>query len=462
MKRFGWLAAAVVALALALVACAPLPTRGLRASSSEIAEVAGHPAPLPSTTGFAPGNATPAQRAETVDRIWRTIDTLYYDPTFNGIDVAALRTKTIDELPEVRSDAQFYRVLKRNVRALRDSHTLVLTPREAEDARVHRATQIGLVFAISEARVVVASVVADFPADRAGVRAGMIVDAIDGETLDEAFFERKRAAPSDPSGTEPSALGAGDAERLLRLRALRALLVADDGVPRPHRMMLRRADDTLLDVEVEARVGDVPVRASLDALPSGIDVLKLSRFDSAVRAQLARDIETSRGRSRGLVVDLRGNPGGEQRLYEWLVSRFVDRRVKLLEAVRRSGDRRVVDDIESSPAERPYLKPVAVLIDRGTGSAAELTAHTLVEQRKAIAVGEATCGCVVAVRYDYLLPDGGALRVAQVGFRTARGRRMEADPLLPDIAIVPTLAERRAGRDPALEAAERALLALPP
>ena len=445
-----------------LAACAPLPTRDLRASRAEIVDIAQHPSPLPSTTGFAAANATPEQRAAIVDRVWRTIETLYYDPSFNGIDLDELRRRTFDEVAGVTSDAQFYRVLKRNVRAMRDSHTLVLTPREAEDQRVRRATQIGVVFAVSEGRVVVSSVVDGFPAALAGIRAGMIVEAVDDRITDDAFFDRARAAPPDPLGTEPFGLDPADGERVLRVRAVRALLVSPDSAPRPHRVTLRRADDKLLVVEVEARGGDVPTRESLETLPSGVAVLKLSRFDSAVRERMASDIETARRGSRALIVDLRDNPGGEQRLYEWLVGRFVDRRVAVVDTVRRSGSQRVTDSVVVTPAERPYLKPIAVLIDRSTGSAAELTAHTLVEQRDAIAVGEATCGCVVAIRWDYVLPDGGALRVAQVGFRSAQGRRMEADPLRPTLAVVPTLAERRAGRDVVLQAAERALLARVP
>jgi len=391
--------------------------------------------------------------------VWRTIVDFYYGPTFGGIDAATLKAKSFAELPAVQSDAEFYRMLKRNVRVLHDSHTLILTPREAEDSRVRRATQIGMVFAISEGRAVVATVVPDFPAEQAGVLPGMIIEAVDGQAIDEAFFQRARTTPSEPLGSEPFGLDAADAERSLRLRAVRALLVSADGTTPRHHLALRRADDSLMELDVQARAGDIPTRESLEVRPSGIAVLRLSRFDSTVRGDLADDIEQARRGSRGLIIDLRGNPGGEQRLYEWLVGRFMTRRLPIMDTITRAGARRVVNTIESVPAPHPYLQPIAVLIDRGTASASELTAHTLVEQRDAIAVGEATCGCVVAIRHDYVLPDGGALRVAQVGFRSAHGRRMEADPLLPTIAAVPTLAQRRDGEDVVLEAAERALLA---
>lgn len=451
-RRFACVALTIV------VGCAPLPTRDLRASRSEMAEVALHPTGLPSGTALSAPNRTAEQRAATLDRIWRTIEDLYYDPAYNGVDVAALRAKSIGESSAVRSDAEWYRLLKRSVRAMHDSHTLILTPREAEDARTFRATQIGVVFAISEDRVVVDIVHEGFPAAQAGFRPGMIVEAIDGQPIDEAFFDRVGAAPPDPVGTEPFGLGNADADRALRLRAVRALLVAAAGPPSPHRLTLRRADDTLLQADVEARGGELPTRESYVLRPTGIGVLKLSRFDSVVRARLAHDIDAARDHSHGLIIDLRGNPGGEQRLFQWLVGRFVPRRVELAETIERAGSRTTTGSIDADPADRPYTRPIAVLIDRSTGSASELTAHALVEQRDAIAVGEATCGCVVAIRRDYVLPDGGALRVSQVGYRTAKGRRMEADPLRPAIEVKPSLAQRRAGEDVVLEAAERALL----
>lgn len=126
---------------------------------------------MPSTTGFTAANATAAQRAETVDRTWKTIDRLRYDPTFSGgTDVPALRAAAVAAVADSRvaDDAAFYRVLKASVRALHDSHTLVLTAREAEDARTFRATQIGIVFAVAEGRMVVGRVVPGFPADVAG------------------------------------------------------------------------------------------------------------------------------------------------------------------------------------------------------------------------------------------------------------------------------------------------------
>jgi C-terminal processing protease CtpA/Prc len=124
----------------------------------------------------------------------------------------------------------------------------------------------------------------------------------------------------------------------------------------------------------------------------------------------------------------------------------------------RAGDETRERPVRVAPGEQPFLNPVAVLTDRRSGSASELMAVALVEQRDAITVGESTCGCVVGVSWEYILPGGGGVRVSETGFRSPRGRRMEGEPLAPTIYAPPGLAELRAGRDLALEAAERALL----
>jgi C-terminal processing protease CtpA/Prc len=65
---------------------------------------------------------------------------------------------------------------------------------------------------------------------------------------------------------------------------------------------------------------------------------------------------------------------------------------------------------------------------------------------------------VVGVRWEYILPGGGGVRVSETGFRSAQGRRMEGEPLTPAIYVRPGIAELRNGSDPVLQAAEKALI----
>jgi carboxyl-terminal processing protease len=470
-----------VSLASLLGACAPLPSRSIIPSrgdslpaSVERYEVDARPMrrPLPdppSTTAFVSQNATPERRRDTVDRIWRTIDDQYYDPRYNGVDVAALRKRTFSDAEAATNDAAFYRALKRDVDALKDSHTTILTPRQAAQGRTQRATQIGIVIDMVDDRVVIREVMPGFPAAEQGVRAGMIIDGIDSHAIDDAFIAQAVRAPITADGVDvDDAVPAEDsAERSRRrvLAAIRALLIDRETIPRDHRLVLRRRDDSVFTIDVRARVGDVPTVERFALRPSGIAVLRLSRFDMTKRRELARDLEAARVESRGLILDLRENPGGEVRLFRWLVGRFLDRPRSVGTMTIRERGEAVTVEIPSDGDERangtPYAAPIAVLTDRRTASAAEWTARALVELRGAIVVGDSTCGCVVGLRREFLLPDGGVLRVAEVGFHSALGDRMEGDPLRPTIVVSPTLAELRADDDVVLVAAERALLERP-
>lgn len=450
------MARAALALAGLLAACAPLPTRNVMVSHAEAMKIARLFEGPPSATGFAPQNATAERRRDTVDRIWRTIADYYYDASFTGIDVAALKSRTETELPAVHSDADFYRVLKRNVDAMHDSHTGVLTPAEAAEERTDAVTRIGIGYDVVDGRLVIDQVLPGFPADEAGVRLGMLIEAIDGVAIDAAFLGRVAAAADDDSADSVEA----GRIRLRQLRAVEALLVAKDGVLRPHRLTFRRTDDSTFSATVIARAGDVPTVERFAVLPSGVGVLRLSRFDPSILEALQRDLDAAQAGSRALVIDLRDNPGGDVAVFEWLLDRFIDRPVVLGTLAMRRWHRPVVETIEGEPTAHPYLRPVAVLVDGSTGSAAEWTAHALVELRGAIAVGEPTCGCVVGIRREFVLPDGGVLRVAEAGIRSPLGRRMENDPLVPSMVVRPTLAELRHDDDVALHVAERRLLEL--
>jgi hypothetical protein len=65
---------------------------------------------------------------------------------------------------------------------------------------------------------------------------------------------------------------------------------------------------------------------------------------------------------------------------------------------------------------------------------------------------------VVGVRFEYVLPDGGGVRVAETGFVSARGARLEGVPTLPTVRVSPTLDDLRNRRDVVLDEAHRRLL----
>jgi carboxyl-terminal processing protease len=456
--RIGPLRLLVVAAALAaLVGCASLPARPAGGLVADLPD----DAPAVLQDGLSAEFDSEAKRLDIQQRTWAVIADRYYDPRLNGVAWAAIRDKYRPRVAAARSDAQFYLALKAMVRELNDSHTRVVTPRESADHRRFAALASGAALSVIGNQLVVVDVDPDSPASRAGLQRGDVVLAIDTHRFDESFLAGARQLPltgDDIASPEAQPVHADEAARFAQLRAVRRVLQrAPDEPPRPQRIQIARESGAPIEVVVRPEPLVRPPIVVATLRPSGVGVLKLNRFSVRNRGDIERALHTLEP-SRALVLDLRGNGGGDYSQFVWLVRQFLPEPRVVLTQLTRSGGAVRERPVRLVPGDHPYLKPVAVLTDRRSGSASELTAVALLEQRDALTVGESTCGCVVGVSWEYVLPGGGGVRVSETGFRSAHGRRMEGEPLAPAVYMPPGVAELRAGRDRALEAAERALL----
>ncbi|HUL64435.1 MAG TPA: S41 family peptidase [Burkholderiaceae bacterium] len=425
-------------------------------------------------TSLSPAFNTRALRVDVADRAWRVIAGNFYDPNLNGVDWRAVRKTTRNRAGAAVSDMEFYAALKDMAAALGDSHTMVLTPRETVDRRRFVSTRTGMQLTVIDERVVVSEVEHESPAARAGIAAGDVVVAVGRTRLDGAFI---RSALADPrlehadahAGDGPEALPAQppDAERVRVLRAVRREMRGAAGIGRVSAVNLdvMHADGAVLHAQLLPTAWARPPSAELRWLDGQVALIKFTRFVPELRPELEAALDEA-NRARAIIVDLRGNGGGLIDMFRWFTARFMPEErlvMRSLSRDRTDGHAQAVSEMFVGPDRfqtpgRQLLQPLAVLIDGRTGSAAELAAVVLVEQRSALLVGEPTCGCVVGVRYEYVLPDGGGVRVAETGFVSAHGVRLEGAPTLPAVRVVPTLADLRGGRDLVLEEAHRRML----
>ncbi len=463
-RRFAHLlrvSAGVVALTFAVGASASLPARP---AGGPVAGLSEHTARL-LQHDLSENFATPELRLEVLQRVWQTVAERHYDPALNGVDWQAVHEKYRTPVVAAKSDAEMYLALKAMVRELKDSHTRVVTPRESADHRRFAVLASGIALSVIEDQLVVVDVDLDSPASRAGVRKGDVVITVDDRRFDSVFFSAAhdlQVSTADLTSSEAQPANHAEAVRFAQLRAVRrALQRMPDALPRVQLVTLQRRVDDQRDDEITVTLMPEPlVRPPVVTAyvsDAGIAVLKLNRFSARNRADVEQALR-SVADARALVLDLRGNGGGDYSQFIWLMRQFLPEPRLVLTQLSRRGEAQHARELRITPAESPYLKPLAVLTDRRSGSASELTATALLEQRDALIVGESTCGCVVAVRSEYVLPGAGGVRVSETGFRSAHGRRMEGEPLAPMIYVPPTLADLRAGRDRALETAEKALL----
>jgi carboxyl-terminal processing protease len=293
-----------------------------------------------------------------------------------------------------------------------------------------------------------------------------VIAVANGVTLDAEFVRRAQAEPAlatDFSAADVQPMLPADAHDAARARVLRAVRrVLRPGGEANHPLALDVVSDPAAPVRRVVLTPTSRVQAPVVEhrwLDDKVLVIRFTRFAPEIRTGLARALEQAQG-ARAIVIDLRGNGGGQVALFQWFTGHFVAESRDAFRLLRRDapGGRAQVTTPLRVIAREPYLRqPLAVLIDNASGSAAELTAVALAEARGAVLVGEPSCGCATSVRTEYVLPDHGGVRIAEDGFVSARGLRLEGEPIVPNVRVTPSLAELRSGRDVVLDAAVRAL-----
>ncbi len=186
-----------------------------------------------------------------------------------------------------------------------------------------------------------------------------------------------------------------------------------------------------------------------EALPASIVYIRLNEFSQLSAQLLGRALETDEARSsRGLILDLRANPGGLLLAAQAVASQFLAAGTVLVEEAR--SERHEWPVIEGGLAP---TTPLVVLTSRDSASASEVVAAALQEAGRATIIGDRTFGKNV-VQLVFPARNGGEFRITTSRWTTAEGLDVGSTGLVPDILIE----QRATGEDdPALVRAYRLL-----
>ncbi|MER7172727.1 S41 family peptidase [Streptomyces mesophilus] len=245
-------------------------------------------------------------------------------------------------------------------------------------------------------RIEVAAVQHDGPAARAGITEGDRLRSIDGHRLD---------------GRSPADVG-----RLLR--------GGDDAGPGSEVTLgLQRGkrtwDSTLERATLEKQT--VSVRDFGD----GTRLVKVTSFTKGSGAEVGKAVASAPA-GHGILLDLRGNSGGLVAEAVDAASAFLDGGLVATYDVR--GEQRALHAIRGGQTSRPLV----VLVDGGTMSAAELLAGALQDRGRAVAVGSRTFG-KGSVQMPTRLPDGSVAELTVGHYRTPSGRSVDGRGITPDL-----------------------------
>jgi carboxyl-terminal processing protease len=394
---------------------------------------------------------------ETFDAVWKIVHDTHFDPSFDlekwdrvGKE---LRPKAVD----AKTPGELRAVLADMLGRLGLSHFVVIpsTPNGPAD-RADLSGQPGFEVRVIEKQYVVSSLDRDGGAAAAGVHTGWIVENVGGTAVSTLLA-------GIPDETAP---------RIVQLEAWRRILPLLRG-PSGTPVEVTFVDGTGATVKtrVDRRdergepvtVGNLPtmfvrLSSSLKPTPGGgkAGVIGFNVWMTAVDAEFQKAMDQFRS-ADGIVIDLRGNPGGLAVMITGLAGHFLTDHLTLgvmktrqqSELIFKANPRLV-----NGAGERvePYAGPVAILVDGLTGSASECFSGGMQSLGRARVFGQTSMGQALPALFDRL-PNGDVLIHAWGDFVTGTGIRIEGRGVVPDEPVALTRRALLEGRDATLDSA---------
>lgn len=318
----------------------------------------------------------------------------------------------------------FYGALSGIVSALEDPYSIFLDPDMAKkfQQELEGAFEgIGAELGIKNKQLTVIAPLPGTPAERAGLKAGDKILAIDGKDTSGMALDYAVSIIRGPKGTEV------------------ALTIWREGWEKPEEIKIIRDRIELTSVKWEMK--------------DQIAYLEINHFNEDTSERVNRAInEILVKNPKGLILDLRNNPGGFLNTAVEIGGEWIENGVIVIEQLQ---DGRRKEHKSSGLARLQNLKTV-VLVNEGSASASEILAGALQDYGKAILVGKKTFG-KGSVQNLEMLSDGSAVKITVAEWLTPKGRLIEGEGITPDEEVDLTAEDYEADRDPQLDRAIKIL-----
>ncbi|MCR4665854.1 MAG: S41 family peptidase [Desulfovibrio sp.] len=264
---------------------------------------------------------------------------------------------------------------------------------------------VGIEISMENNQVVVVTPIEDTPAFRAGIKAGDMILTIDGQSTQELSLQEVVSRIRGPKGTEVE------------------LTVIHSDDKKPETVRIVRDSIPLHSVKSKQ-------------LEEGYYWIRLTRFSDNTTDDLKKALKDAIKASKstglkGIVLDLRNNPGG-----------LLDQAVSVADTFLSEGS--IVSIKGRTSKERVYeakrqkddvLCPLVCLINAGSASASEIVAGALRDRNRALILGERSFG-KGSVQNIIPLPDGSGLKLTVALYYTPSGSSIQAEGIVPDMEVV--------------------------
>ncbi len=285
-----------------------------------------------------------------------------------------------------------------------DPHSLFMNPEEYKELMIEtkgRFTGVGIEITIRDNVITVVSPIEGTPAFKAGIRAA-----------DQIILIGKKSAKG---------ISIMEAVKLIRgpKGSKVELTIRREGLEKPISFLITR------DV--------IPIKSVRSFfLPSDISYIRVSNFQGNTGRELSKALEEmgAKRKLKGLILDLRNNPGGLLSQAIEVADEFLDS--GLIVSIKGRDKTEEKSIAHKNRKSRKY--PMIVLVNEGSASAAEIVAGALQDNKKALILGTSTFG-KGSVQTLFPLSDGSGLRLTTALYYTPSGRSIQASGIEPDIEV---------------------------
>ncbi len=288
-----------------------------------------------------------------------------------------------------------------------DPHSTYLDAEQYQEMRITTTGNydgVGIEVAVENDAVTVIAPIDDTPAARAGILAGDVISSIDDVPI----------AQSDLS------------DAIARMRG-------EPGTKVKVGIVRKGSEQPLTFTLVRASVQVHSVREEM--LEPGYGYVRITQFSETTgvdfRAALARLRTAAQGHLKGVVLDLRNNPGGVLEAAVSVSDDFLDDGI-IVTASGRTAESRF--EMDATRGDLVDGAPIAVLVNGGSASAAEIVAGALKDHHRATLIGQKTFG-KGSVQTIMPLADGRAIKLTTSRYFTPSGASIHKKGIVPDIVV---------------------------
>ncbi|MEN6370402.1 MAG: S41 family peptidase [Armatimonadota bacterium] len=389
-----------------------------------------------------------ATRQETFERVWTIVNERFYDPNFNGVNWAAVKKEYEKKIPFVQSDEEFYKLLNDMVGELHCSHFAIIAPSSSEDYEVPKGpidSSPGIKVRFVEDKPMITGVEPGSPAAKAGIRPGYIITRVRGRDIAKLweYAKSRGTGKSDHYNKAQFALLMDSVLSGYEGEVMEIGYLDEKDVSRSAKVKLAKKKGQFISMAMFEEF----VEFESKRIQNNIGYISFSMFTPDLTVPIKNAIRSFHD-APGIIIDLRGNPGGVVNTTMAISAMFYGERSALGTMKQRKGEIRY----PIFPSKDPYKGILVILTDEASASSSEVLACGMQWNGRAIVVGSTSMGASLPSIRERL-PSGAVMQYVIADFKTPNGYLIEGNGAVPDYPVDLTRANLLTGHDPVMDKA---------